>query len=59
VPEELKKVSQQDITFIAEFLQRFENNNSSSNAEERILNNVCHWQFFSDFQFVTPIEITI
>jgi len=30
VPEELKKVSQQDVAFIAEFLKRFENNNSSS-----------------------------
>jgi hypothetical protein len=29
VPDELKKVSQQDVAFIAEFLQRFENNNSS------------------------------
>ena len=34
VPEELKKVSQQDIAFIAEFLQRFAHSSSSSGTEE-------------------------
>ena len=36
VPEELKKVSQQDVALIAEFLQRFENNNTTSSSEGAI-----------------------
>jgi hypothetical protein len=32
VAEEMKKVSQQDVAFIAEFLQRFQNNNNDTSG---------------------------
>ena len=34
IPEELKRSTQQDVMFIAEFIRRFENNTQDSGAEQ-------------------------